>query len=495
MKPVKGNVLVRQRAAWLVLFLLGGHINPAAGQATERMVIGTDVACRAEPNRGSPVVRAWQLGDSFGVSSTESDSDSDVWYEQGLGSLRSCWTFGALTTPLESYRNPDSALLAVAEHALDSERDASFTHLVAVDNLLIQRERQLTVYRSAPEEMPPILQLRHLEILSSAARMVGSPPTARWDPLRLAWLLGSEDVRYFEPAGGYDVSNSRFWELYELYSDSPDADRIAWVAAQAPVYGDECYTECWLGFRLDPYMRYWSNIPQGDHIVEALQTGTVFAERASQYCAWILPAEFPRVDRERTRTLLGPIRRNLVDVTATEKDLLVARLDEVEKLCVTEVAEGLEDPQAIPALARALGTGSSIVSRWLAAFGEEAASSVIEVANASDQGTNEVGSALQTLRFMVEGSESQALSAGALDQIKETARRWLAARTNTWQTLNAAIDLAAVLDDPELLQVLEMLASDPEEIIVRGVDYPPFVESAQRHAADGLAGVPPLPRP
>jgi hypothetical protein len=57
-----------------------------------------------------------------------------------------------------------------------------------------------------------------------------------------------------------------------------------------------------------------------------------------------------------------------------------------------------------------------------------------------------------------------------------------------------AIDLAAVLGDPDLRPILESLASDPNAVASRGIGAG-SVEWIRKHAADRLAGAPPLLRP
>jgi len=50
-----------------------------------------------------------------------------------------------------------------------------------------------------------------------------------------------------------------------------------------------------------------------------------------------------------------------------------------------------------------------------------------------------------------------------------------------------------VLNDAGLRGIVEALASDPNEVIARGVTDPGDIARTQKWAADRLAGVPPLP--
>ena len=493
--PITSNPGTGLVSVWLVLVLVCcGHGRLLAQtQLEERVAIATEVVCRDEPDRSSSVVMGLDLGHPFAVQDSRMDSSGDaVWYATDLGFHGLCWIFGPLTVPFDSYRNPDPTLLAIAEHALQLGGDASFEHLVAVDNLLVERSRRLARYFRAPEEIPPILQLRHMEVVNRAARTLGFSQATRGNPLRMAWVLSHSAVRYFEPGGAYHVPGERFWQLYEQHAASTDAELIAWTAAEAPVFSDECYAACILSVLASTYMRYWEAFPRGNHLVAAVTIGTTRAEYAAQFCV-LVSTGYLGLDRDRIGTLVNEFRISLQDVSVPEKDALLEHLFEIDQTCVAGKVENLQDPAAIPGLAKALPLGFSIVRRRLASFGEEAASAVLERAQSTENET--ARAALVTLRFMVEGAETRPLSAFTLGQIRRTAGQWLTKSSQSILTLSAAIDLAAVLVDPELTRILKSLVADPNEVMARGIESPVSIERMQQRASDGLAGTRPLPRP
>ena len=427
--PIAPNSGSGRVSAWLFLVLVCcGHGKLLAQtQHAVRMAIGTEVVCRGEPDRSSPAVKSLDLGEPFAVQDSRMDSSGEaVWYAIEAGVNGSCWVSGPLTVPFDSYLDTDAALLAIAEHALQLGGDAGFEHLAAVDNLLVERTRRLARFFGAPEDLPPILQLRHLEVVSRAARTLDYAPAIRGDPLRMAWVLGHSAVRYFSPGGTYHVPGERFWQLYEQHSASTDAELIAWTAAEAPVFTDECYTACTLSALARSYMRYWEAFPRGIHVVEAVTIGAARTDQAAQFCV-LVSTGYLHDDRDRIGTLVNEFRISLQGVSAPEKDELLEHLSEIARTCVAGNVQNFQDPAAIPGLARALPTGWSIVSRRLASFGEQAA--------------------------------------------------------------------PAVLVDPELTRLLELLASDPNEVMARGVESPASIERIRQRAADGLAGTPPIPRP
>lgn len=160
-----------------------------------------------------------------------------------------------------------------------------------------------------------------------------------------------------------------------------------------------------------------------------------------------------------------------------------------------------EDPRAIEPLAQALGTGAGAI-RGLARFGEPAVRATVDVAR-TGQGPGSsalVSDALLALRFLAEGVGRIPLSASSREQITLVARERLEPTPiqPSVAILWRAIDLAIVLHDPELREIVEAMAADPSEIESRLAHLdglqPEHVERIRQVAVDGLNGIPPLPR-
>ncbi len=69
-----------------------------------------------------------------------------------------------------------------------------------------------------------------------------------------------------------------------------------------------------------------------------------------------------------------------------------------------------------------------------------------------------------------------------------------AQQTGAGLTLRFAIDLAVVLGEPGLLDIVGRLATDPSELAARGLADPTLIERIQRHANTRLSGTLPVPR-
>ena len=107
-----------------------------------------------------------------------------------------------------------------------------------------------------------------------------------------------------------------------------------------------------------------------------------------------------------------------------------------------------------------------------------------------------VSGGLHSLRFMVELSPG--LSAVTRESMTLAAERYLTEPgAGNYLVIVGAIDLAAVLSDLRLDEILRPLASDPAEVQARGVDLEGSnrIERIQRRAQRALERVPPLPRP
>jgi hypothetical protein len=154
------------------------------------------------------------------------------------------------------------------------------------------------------------------------------------------------------------------------------------------------------------------------------------------------------------------------------------------------VAE-FRDPRSIPALAGALGTSPPAVYA-LAEFGEPAVQRVLDVVTRTEDGSV-IMDALICLRLMAEGVRTRPLTPRTLGNIRRVAEQRLTGQqfvTTLWR----AIDLAVALRDSTLRQTVQSLASNRSAVLARGITDPELIETTQKHAADRLAGVPPLPR-
>ncbi len=187
--------------------------------------------------------------------------------------------------------------------------------------------------------------------------------------------------------------------------------------------------------------------------------------------------------------LITLLERNnrILDEAAKRKVTLDRLIDPEFVAHVAHAVSQLEDPQAIPALAGALGSGSTLVPDALADFGERAAGAVVRVVTNPETRDHEaVDDGLLSLRFMVEGGGARPLSAGTLGEIRRVAKQRLTGKQYA-PTLWKAIDLAVVLGDPDLRRIVESLAADRSEVVARGIEHAGLIDATQKLAAGRLA--------
>ncbi len=159
---------------------------------------------------------------------------------------------------------------------------------------------------------------------------------------------------------------------------------------------------------------------------------------------------------------------------------------------VSRVVAGLRDLRAVAVLSEAV-YGGITAGRALAEFGEPAAPALLRLVTSTDSHYTTVDHALVALRLMAEQAQYRSLSSATREQIRAAAAQRLE-QPEYFTTLWMAIDLAVVLGDPSLRQVVEVLASNPGAVASRGIGDPTVIERTQKRAAERLAGVPPAPR-
>lgn len=198
---------------------------------------------------------------------------------------------------------------------------------------------------------------------------------------------------------------------------------------------------------------------------------------------------------------LTPELRNALMATLAREGLLHARrrrgetgfIEEPELIAqVAEVVSNFRDPRSIPALVSALGTSSPAMYA-LAEFGELAAAGVLEIADASRDGSV-LMDALVVLRMMVEDAEARPLEPATRNRMRDVAEQRLRGGSHVI-TLLRAIDLAVALKDPLLIETVQAIASDSNAVVARRISDPWLIRITQQWAADRLAGVPARPRP
>jgi len=308
---------------------------PAAlcAQGADRMVVATNVVCRAEAGRsGTPVAsldlaerltvrRTTTVGpDTMDTADTADTADMAGWLlVDSPHRYGECWVYAPLTTPYDPGR-PEDALAAVARHALEAD-GARSEDWVRVENLL--REPPFGIDVDASSE----LSLLELQVIDGALSTID-----RWvvdrDPLKRAWILSHADVvRANEPGGNGYVERAEYWELHDRFADTEWADELAWQAASQPVGGDcEGFLNCYLQRMLEGVAEYWGRHPAGAHVsdavAEARDRARIVVERA---CGG--------PESEVSIEILDELRESLGPVAEEAKRPFLSDLDAIERRC------------------------------------------------------------------------------------------------------------------------------------------------------------------
>jgi hypothetical protein len=168
---------------------------------------------------------------------------------------------------------------------------------------------------------------------------------------------------------------------------------------------------------------------------------------------------------------------------------------------LVETVISLQDREAIPALAGALLSATSLVVQPLVELGEEAAPSVLLIAEGEAWRRSQVEGALAVLTRMIEDPTGPPLSEATRARVRRLVRAQLTtgveypgmvldAPFQRASSLREASSLALALGDPPLRELVASLARDPEAVRRLGVQDSALVAQVQRNAAEALARPP-----
>lgn len=324
-------------ARTLILILLFPLSSPAQ-QREERIVIGTNVACREQPTRSAKVLGTLDLPGLVWVEEEQpSGAEGGSWLRvRSFSPEVVCWVAEALTTPYERER-PEEVLLTIADHFVASSEGRPLEDFVRVDNLFAQ-EWAGYGHHEIDFESSPILSLRRLELLSAAMRATSRREVLP-DPFKHAWILShGRTLRSFEPSGTWVVDHDAFWALHDRFENTSMADELAWAAARQPVYHDcEDSGDCYLGRITRSLSRYWQSYPNGRFIEEALGMAVEYAEITAR-CR---EEDWPVFS---TREGIESVRRTLSGVPEAKKAKLLGVLSRAEADCLVRTQSGPKRP-------------------------------------------------------------------------------------------------------------------------------------------------------
>ena len=157
-------------------------------------------------------------------------------------------------------------------------------------------------------------------------------------------------------------------------------------------------------------------------------------------------------------------------------------------LRLARVVARLNDPRAIPALAR-VGSyaGSPTVTRGLASFGERALPEILAVIDMPGVWDRAVARNLHALTMMVEEAGAHGLSPESRREIVRVAGEILRNGYEGISIVSAAIDLAVMLDEPSLVQMVQLLSQDGTVYSSNSISQT-SERLIREHAADALSG-------
>ncbi len=157
-------------------------------------------------------------------------------------------------------------------------------------------------------------------------------------------------------------------------------------------------------------------------------------------------------------------------------------------LQLARVVARLNDPRAIPALAR-VGSyaGSITVARGLASFGVRALPEILAIIHTPGISDRAVARNLHALTIMVEDAGANGFSPETRREIVRVASEILEYGYEGIYIVSAAINLAVALDEPSMVQMVQRLSQDGAVFSSNSIDQT-SERLIREHAADALSG-------
>jgi len=326
-----GQVLVRIPLVLIGAFVLVGP-RVVTGQVPETLYLATraGVACHTGPRDDLPAGDHYHVGDVIDATKSARGTDGSLWYSDAWRASAGtpCWVQSRFTVPYDR-RNREAAYVAIADSLLVRKDSVPFEDYVDVVNLLESGgpdapERGpgvLVAKGTSLFERYPRLRYERLLIIDRAIQRLRTSAVAD-DPLTRAWIVAHADILYYyEPDGEWDVPASAYWSIYEANRTADWAEPVAWTAAQHLGGIDECDPDCYLSLLSHGPEAYWSRLPLGAHVGDAVALATRIVTDALTVADVGAP----------TRRTIDSIRASLGPVNAPEKGKLLDLLEQLER--------------------------------------------------------------------------------------------------------------------------------------------------------------------
>lgn len=241
---------------------------PVMAQQATRIIIGSHVRIRHEPNLSAQEITQLQFGTVIQeIGRTDQQQTigqgRDYWYHVTLPDGQQGWVFGSLTR-LFTNEKRDEIYWEITQTQLARIRrvDLSFPELIDFYRFLCSALEEVN-----NREIMAELQLARLLTLVCSVGVKWNHPN--FD----AWIKEQRNkISPGEPSAPWVVKPELFWNLHLEYKTLPIADDIAWEAAINPLAG-ECNGDvpCHVARINRTYGKYVALYPDGKYVSIALQ--------------------------------------------------------------------------------------------------------------------------------------------------------------------------------------------------------------------------------
>jgi uncharacterized protein YgiM (DUF1202 family) len=295
---------------------------------TSKIITGTSVRVRAEPNTSGKEVTSLNFGTIVKSSGRSPKKDKvggkeDYWYKVTTEDKKSGWVFGGFLTNYDEKKR-EGIFLIIASDRLKSE-SADFDDFADLVNFLTRVTNQVKEQNNVAE-----LELYKLQALAKSLEKMPFDKQTQ-SPYKDWTEKNSANIVYSEPAGQWFVRAKLFWDLSARYRTLAVSDRIAWAAANTPLPGEcEGYLPCHIFYLRETLGEYLKLYPNGKYVTKAIEDMSAYlAPMVNDSSIYTGPQD--ETERAEMKKHLTELRSFVQGTNNAKKEIVLNYFDQILK--------------------------------------------------------------------------------------------------------------------------------------------------------------------
>lgn len=287
-----------------------------AEAADWRILAGSNINLRTAPQDNATVLKRLSIGTVF-----EATNEQNGWLQARFADGKKGWVSASFARPFDPAWRGDSYRQLADERLA---KDLSFPDLADLTDFLSRVWQEV---ESAEDQAA--LALAYLNSLQKTTDLLNQQDwEQREQPPYRAWHQAASEngqIVYSEPGAEWLPSPALGWAMFEDFYPLPEAEEIAWIAANLRSPGEcEGFLTCVFLDIQRKMMKYLALYPEGQYAGEALQQFEEFLDASAGLS--VDAAERPLVVR-----LVAVSRASLEQIDLPEKTSVLRKLSALQQ--------------------------------------------------------------------------------------------------------------------------------------------------------------------